>query len=91
MNEFPILRLELDRMKQSMLVALADYHVSLSENVREQMEKIISEFDYEEEVGKATTEAIEEAINYYFKYGNGRVVIREAVQESFDKSLGVIK
>lgn len=78
-------------MKQTMMYALVDYNKSISENVEAQMEKMISEFDYEEAVGNATREAIEEAIDYYFKYGNGRLAIRDAIQASFDKTFGIVK
>ena len=85
MNEYPIIRLELQRMKQSMLTHLGIYHQGISDQVERYMENAIQTFDFEMAVGSATHDAIEEVINEYFKWGEGRRVIKSAIEDSLNQ------
>lgn len=88
MNNIPIIRLELERMKQTMLTAVSDYNNQISEAVKVQLEWAIENFDYEAAVREAANEAIKEAINSYFKYGEGRRLIDQTIDEALGKIIG---
>ena len=81
----PIIKLELEHMKQSMLTHLGLATNELSEAVSANLGKAIENFDFSYAVLNAANEAIAETIESYFKYGEGRSFIQAAIQESFDK------
>ena len=78
-RSMPMVRLELDYMKQSILHHLGLHENELSKNVNDQIEKAIAEFDFEGEVSRIATEAIRKAINFEFTSGDGFIWIQEAI------------
>jgi hypothetical protein len=82
-RSMPIIRLELDYMKQSVSYHLGLHKNELSKNVNAQIEKAIAEFDFEGEVSRIATEAIRRAINFEFTCGNGFTWIQEAINKAF--------
>ena len=83
----PIIKLELQHMKQSMQVALADYNLKVSEEVDIQLQKIIDDFPFEEVVQKAAYDALNQAIESYFNYGDGYKLVQTAMQEAFEHTM----
>jgi hypothetical protein len=83
----PILRLELEGMKQEMMLALGRYQTQINDAVEEQLENVVQNFDYEKVVKAAASQAITEAIQTYFKYGHGTEIIADTVREALDKIL----
>jgi hypothetical protein len=82
----PIIRLELDRMKYSIIAAL-NQHVL---NIDDQVQKSIDQFATEENLGNIIQKIVREEINSavteevqrFFRYsGLGRAAIREAVEQ----------
>ena len=85
MKEYPIIRLELERMKHSMLTHLGVYHQEISDQVEKYMDGAIKNFDFGSAVEEASRDAIVETINGYFKYGDGNRFIREVITKSLNE------
>lgn len=84
MRDTPIIRLELEQMKQSMMVALGNYHDDITANVDEQLTRAIKNFDWEAAVSRAASDAIRKAVDDYFKWGEGHTIIHTAVGDALD-------
>jgi hypothetical protein len=82
----PVVRLELQGIKQTLLVALADQQQAIDADVKEAIDRFCEPEHLKKAVMDAATAAIkrtvQEEVESFFKYGNGRKAIKEAVQES---------
>jgi hypothetical protein len=85
MTQIPMIRLELEGMKQEMMIALTRYHTQINENVEAQLKNIVEHFDYERVVTEVARQTINEAIQTYFRQGEGKQVITTAVYEALDQ------
>ena len=89
MYEFPIVKLELQGMKQSIAIAFAQYQNEISESVSAQLEEVINNFDYAQAVKDCARQilkqSIEESVKSFFFYGGGREAIRDVIKEAFKK------
>ena len=85
LRAIPIVKLELEGMKHSILTHLGLATNELSEAVSAQIEKAIESFDFSDAVLRASSGAIAETIEDYFKYGQGRQFIQQAIQDAFSK------
>ena len=86
MEQMPIIKLEIENMKYSILHYFNQHQERVSEAVAAQIEKVISSYDYEGAVLKATTEVLDGTIESFFKYGKGRTMIQDAIQEALEKT-----
>lgn len=81
----PIVRIEIEGMRQQIAAALADYGNEIKESVDIEIEKAISEYPFKETVRRHTAEAINQsiksAIDKYFKFGDGATAIESSVNE----------
>lgn len=87
--EFPIVKIELQNMKQAMVVALADYQNEMAKSVEAQLQNIVDTFDYQEAVrgmaGQIIRDSIQKSLESYFRFGNGRKQLDELIYQSLDK------
>lgn len=87
--ELPIIKLELQGMKYQIIHAFETHNREVEAVVDEQLQRAIANFPFEEEVQRLSREvissAIKEALEYYFKYGEGREVIKKSIIEALDK------
>lgn len=85
MYDVPLVKIELENMRQTVIVALSNYQGQISQNVNEQLKDIVNNFDFSKVVNDTATKVIEEAIRdaltSYFKYGDGRRVIETTISE----------
>lgn len=96
--QMPTLRIELDGIKQGMLVAITDAQKELHEAIKAQLEACLKTLTPEEivaSVRRAFDEAVhnavreigpelvEQAVTDYFVKGKGSEIIREALKEKF--------
>lgn len=84
MNDTPLVRLELDRMKISFLHYFSDYQEKISNSVKQEIENAIAEFDFEKSVRDIAKNVIDQAIKDYFSYGGGSKIIKNSVFESLE-------
>jgi hypothetical protein len=81
----PIIKLEVDHMKHTMAIALSQYTAQLDQNLQEAVEKFCTPENLkriiEEEAHKQLDIVIREQVKQWFVYGEGRAVIRQAVEQ----------
>lgn len=89
---FPIIRIELDHMRQSIVHALSEYSTQMTEYVNGELQRIVDSFDYDAVVREVANEAIsrsiKDEIDAYFRFGEGRKQINKLVEESFLRNRG---
>jgi hypothetical protein len=87
----PVIRLELHGIKQTLLVALADHNAQIDADVRAAIDRFCEPTTLRETVMSAATSAIkravQEEVESFFKYGNGRAAIKAAVQQAMPSTL----
>jgi len=81
----PVVRIELEHMKEVVISQFSKHNKKLEGLVEEQIAIAVYEFDFENAVKKAATVVIDASIKNYFSYGKGADVIKSAVVEILDK------
>ena len=81
----PIIRLEIEGMRQTILAALTQHHVQLDTYIQSALEKYCSD-DYIQGVvdasaKRALDEAIKGEVESFFRYGPGRAAVKAAIAE----------
>lgn len=84
MEEYPLIKLEIESMKHTIIHHFTHYQQDLSRIVRQEIEEVINHFDFRSEVQKAVHEVIRNVIESYFKYGEGNGIIINAVTEALN-------
>lgn len=79
MYEYPIIKIELQRMQQTIQHALIEYNKDIENYVEKNLTDAIEHFDYGSIVKSCADEAIKRSIEGYFKYGKGYEFIQAAV------------
>jgi len=80
----PMIRLELDYMKSSIISTLGLYGSELGEAVKERIEQTIKNYDFNGKVSAIASDVITSEIEAFFKFGNGREYIQSSVQKVLD-------
>ena len=91
MTNMPVIRLELEHMKHTMLAALSQHTSEINKMAEAQIEKAIKEFDWAAETTQIVHEALRKAVSSYFAYGEGYNFITGSVNEAFDKMFKAVK
>lgn len=85
MSTFPVLRLELQGMRQALHFAFSEHQARVDDQVNAAIDAFCTPENLarviDEEVNRVLKEAIQGAIKSFFTYGEGRDVIRAAVNE----------
>lgn len=83
---YPIIRLEIDGMKRSIVSALTHYQAQIDEDINRAVEEYCQPENIAEIIQQAANDAIDSAIREevknFFLYGEGRRTIAESVKES---------
>ena len=85
-----MIKLSLENMKKQIVFAMSEYSTQIGEQVEAHMNNIIKDFDFEKAVRGVMNEVIDDAIKHYFKDGDGRKIITEAISESISESLNSV-
>lgn len=86
MNGMPLVRLELDQMRTTIMHQFTNYNKEISEAVDKELKKVIENFDYESTITKIANETITKAIEDYFTWrGEGKKLIEDSVTQALDK------
>jgi hypothetical protein len=84
MTSFPVIRLEVEGMRLSMLHAFSQLQIDQHAYVKEALEAYCQEGNlkavFAEAVEKALDQAIREEVQKFFTYGEGRKAVVEAIQ-----------
>lgn len=83
---FPIIKLEVDHMRHSVMVALTEYQVQLDQYFQEEIDRFCSPENLRriiaEEVEKDVAEAVKNAVKSWFLYNaDGQKIIKEAISK----------
>lgn len=82
----PVLKVQLEHIKQTMYTAFIDYQDGISVQVRQQLEGLLSEESFKfmiaQQVKVEFEKAVKSAIASYFEYGEGRRAIEEVIREA---------
>lgn len=88
---FPIIRLEVERMKHTMVAALTEYHTRIDSDLQAAVESFCSPDNLkgiiDAMVEKELKTVIEEEVRNFFRYGKGRGVIRDAVVKKLEPEI----
>ena len=85
----PIIRIELQNIKESILHHFDLRNLDLSKQIREQMDAAIESFNFDQIVKTATHKAISTAIHKYFDYGEGSRIINKTVKGILDTAQNI--
>ena len=88
--DVPIIRLEVERMKHTLMTALLEHQAQLDADVK----AAIDEYCTPENIGKVIRNAAHNALDYaikeevekFLRYGDGRKAVAAAVRESILKN-----
>lgn len=87
--EFPMVKLEIQGLKHQIIHAFADHNQELQSMVEAQLSAAIDNYPFEAEIQRLSKEVISDAIKgaleYYFKFGEGREVIKKSIIEALNK------
>jgi len=81
----PIIRLEVEHMHHTMMVALSEYTAQLDSYLKDALDKFCTPENLrriiEEEVYRTLDIVIREQVKNWFLYGDGKKVIKQAVEQ----------
>ena len=88
---YPIIRLEVDRMKHSIVTALTELAALMDSSGKKAVEAYCTEENIDAVVRKAAMEALDAAVkeevrNFFGYSGQGRLAVREAVEQFLNKN-----
>ena len=81
MYEAPLIRLEIDNMKHSVLTYLDNYHTNIEKLVEEELERAVKDLDMSIIVRQALSRAVSDSVYKYFGQGDGKIAVDKAVKE----------
>ena len=85
----PIVRLEVQGIKHTMQIALAEYIVNMDADIQHAIEQACTAENIVKIIEKTAREAIDQSIkdevSRFFRYGEGRAAIKEAVHTQLSK------
>ena len=87
LSRMPLVRLELERMKEAIVTHLGVVGSEYEQVLGEQISKAIAEYPWEKQVSEITHSVITESITSWFRYGEGHALISDAVQTALDRAL----
>lgn len=89
MNNMPIIKIEVETMKQAMHHAFSEQLLNIDKQFQEAIEKACDpkkiQYIIENAADKYITEVLEQEVKWYFLSGPGRDVIKERVNEKLSK------
>lgn len=91
MLDMPIITLEVSRMKYGIQHALSQHHFQISEEIKNAVDRFCEPENInriiQTQASTTLEKVIKEEIDHFFRTGDGRAVIAEAVKASLSKNL----
>jgi hypothetical protein len=84
----PLIRLEVEGMKASILAHLGVIGSDLGVHLDEQIQHAIDSYPWEDKTKRIVHDAITKRLESYFTYGKGNQAIEAVIDEGFSKALG---
>lgn len=90
MNGVPLIRLEVEYMKHSIVHALSEYQVQMDQQLKVAVEKACSPENLQrvldQEVRNTLDLAIKNELDHFFRFGDGKDVLRDAVNMAIKRT-----
>lgn len=92
MGEFPIIRLELERARHTLMVAISERMANMSSEIKAAIEREITpekvQAILQDQVRITLQGAIKDEVESFFRYGKGRAALRKAIEMQLDDNAG---
>ena len=82
MGELPIIRLEIEGMKHTIMQYLSKYHMEIEDIVSQEIDQALEGIDLRAKVRAEIADCVNRSIESYFRRGDGAKVVEAAVWES---------
>ena len=83
-SPYPILRLELEHMRRTIAVTLSECVINMDKDIQDAISKVITDENLRvtvcQSVVRAVNSVIAEEVDRFFKYDDGRSMIRDFVK-----------
>jgi hypothetical protein len=93
-NGLPVIKLEVERMRQTMLMHLSEHAAKVDADLRAAVDKFLAEGHVtriiNETAAAQLTRTIEEETRKFFSYGEGGRIIREVVNDALTQSFAKV-
>ena len=83
-ESMPIIRLEIENMKQTIITALGLRGSELGEAVQVGIERAVKAYDFDAKVSQIVSDIITMDIDSFFRHGPGRAAIQSVVQNTLE-------
>lgn len=88
MSSMPIIRFELEGMRQAIVIALSDYMVRMDSDIQAAIDRVMTPENIaaviEDTAKREIDAAIQSEIQSFFRFGNGRDIIKKAVADQLE-------
>lgn len=85
MENAPIIRMEIQRMKHTMVTVLTEYQAKIDEDIRKAVEQYCTDDNIADLVNRYARDVIDsvvkEEVDKYFRYGTGRTTVTDQVRK----------
>ena len=92
MNNIPIIKLEVERMKHTILTCLSDYQLRMDASIKAEIERVCESGELKRLIAEAVQDGImtgvKKEIEDFYKWGKGAEAIRESVKKGLSKLSG---
>lgn len=86
--QVPVIRLEIQRLKQTLMVALSDHATQMDADLQAALDRYLTPENVariiDEEAHRQLDALIKEEVANWFRYGGGRQAIKEAIEAKLD-------
>lgn len=83
----PTVRITLEHMKTEIISHFMKYSEDLNEKVAYAIKSGIDNFNFDAEVSEIVDEVLKAAIKDYFRFGEGKQIISDAVNDTFKSAV----
>lgn len=87
--EFPIIRIELERARQTLMVALSEQMLKMDYVVKAAIEREVTpekvQAILQDQVRITLQAAIKDEVEQFYRYGKGRAALKKAIEETLSQ------
>ena len=81
----PIIRLEIERLKHTVMSSLGTQHSDLGLAINSAIDKALQSYDFDREVSRIVHQELTKQITNYFSHEEGYRAISQSIHEMFEK------
>lgn len=80
----PVIKLEVESMRHAILHHMGLAGSELGEHLSAEIQRAVNEYPWKERVDATVRQALDEAIDGFFRYGRGRQAINKAIDDALE-------